>query len=97
MNQDQVSGKVDQVAGKVKQKVGETFGNQDLANRGLADQATGAAKETWGNVKEAANENTNDTRDRISQSVENVKNRLNEKIDAAKEEDRRNEVANRTA
>ena len=54
MNKDQVAGKVDQVAGKVKQGVGEAVGNDNLANRGVADQVKGAAKETWGNVKDAA-------------------------------------------
>jgi uncharacterized protein YjbJ (UPF0337 family) len=57
MNKDQVSGKLDQVAGKVKEKVGETVGNQHLANEGLADQVKGAAKETWGNAKEVAHDN----------------------------------------
>ncbi len=54
MNKDQVTGKVEQAAGKVKQSVGETLGNQKLANQGVADQVKGAAKETWGNVKDAA-------------------------------------------
>ena len=54
MNKDQVTGKVEQVAGRVKQGVGETLGNQNLANQGVADQVKGAAKETWGNVKDAA-------------------------------------------
>ncbi|MHB8388965.1 MAG: CsbD family protein, partial [Acidobacteriaceae bacterium] len=57
MNKDQVEGKTDQVAGKIKQKVGEAVGNDNLANRGVADQVKGAAKETWGNVKDAANQN----------------------------------------
>ena len=54
MNKDQVTGKVEQAAGRVKQGVGEAIGNQKLANQGLADQVKGAAKETWGNVKDAA-------------------------------------------
>src|SRR5277367_5210567 len=54
MNKDQVTGKVEQVAGRVKQGVGETVGNQKLANQGVADQVKGAARETWGNVKDAA-------------------------------------------
>ena len=56
MNKHQISGKFDQAAGKLKQKAGEATGNQDLANRGVADQVKGAAKETWGNVKETAHE-----------------------------------------
>ena len=46
MNKDQVSGKVDQAVGKVKQNVGEAVGNQNLANKGVADQVKGAVKET---------------------------------------------------
>ena len=41
MNKEEVSGKFDQVAGKVKQKVGETVGNQKLANSGAAEQIKG--------------------------------------------------------
>ena len=55
MNKDQVGGKIDQTVGKVKQKVGETVGNQHLANEGVADRAKGAVRETWGNVKDDAN------------------------------------------
>lgn len=44
MNKDQVTGKADQVAGKIKQSVGEAVGNENLANRGVADQVKGAAK-----------------------------------------------------
>jgi uncharacterized protein YjbJ (UPF0337 family) len=41
MNKDQVTGKVEQAAGRVKQGVGETLGNQKLANQGVADQVKG--------------------------------------------------------
>jgi uncharacterized protein YjbJ (UPF0337 family) len=92
MNKDQISGKFDQATGKVKEKVGETVGNQHLANEGLADQVKGAAKETWGNAKEVAKDNAdaqhreaernaNDTRERISNKVQDMKERVNEKID----------------
>ena len=101
MNKDQISGKVDQVAGKIKQGVGEAVGNQDLADRGVVDQAKGAVKETWGNVKDAADKNTlddaNDTCEKISNKVDDVKNRVNEKIDAAKEQYREKKASNRTA
>jgi uncharacterized protein YjbJ (UPF0337 family) len=80
VNKDQVSGKVEQAVGKVKQSVGETLGNERLANQGVVDQAKGAAKETWGNAKDAANEvkqsrqnaatdKAHERRNRISQSV----------------------------
>ena len=101
MNKDQVEGKVDQVTGKVKQGVGEAVGNDDLANRGVADQVKGAAKETWGNVKDAADKSheqqAHNTRESISQKVEDTKNRVNDKIDAIKEQHRMNDVSNRTA
>ena len=48
MNKDQVSGKVDQAVGKVKQGVGEAVGDQNLANKGVLDQAKGVVKETLG-------------------------------------------------
>lgn len=100
MDKDQVAGKFDQAVGKVKEKAGETFGNEKLANQGLADQVKGSAKETWGNVKDATNTSTTDravndtttgtheTRNSISDSVQNVKNKVNEKIDEYKEEHR---------
>jgi uncharacterized protein YjbJ (UPF0337 family) len=101
VNKDQVAGKVDQVTGKVKQGVGEAVGNDDLANRGLADQVKGAAKETWGNVKDAANKSheqqAHDTRENISRKVEDTKNRVKDKIDAIKEEHRMKDVSNRSA
>src|ERR1035438_3937096 len=56
VNKDQVSGKAEQALGKVKQSVGETLGNEKLANQGVVDQAKGAAKETWGKAKDAAKE-----------------------------------------
>lgn len=100
MNKDQVSGKFDQAVGKVKQGVGEAVGNDEMANRGAADQVKGAAKETWGNVKDAANKTASDeahnTRENISRNVQDVKDKVNEKIDAAKERHRVDEV-NRTA
>lgn len=43
MNKDKVKGKVEQAVGKVERSIGETVGNQDLANRGVVDQAIGAA------------------------------------------------------
>ena len=62
MNKDQVSGKVDQAVGKVKQTVGEAVGNQNLANKGVAEQVKGAAKETWGDAKDAAKQIHESTR-----------------------------------
>ncbi len=89
MNKDEIAGKADQVIGKVKQGVGEAVGNENLANRGVADQAKGAAKETWGNVKDVANKNASDdahdTRHNISRKIEDVKDRVNEKVNSLKD------------
>ncbi len=105
MDKDQVAGKFDQAVGKVKEKTGEAIGNERLANSGVADQVKGAAKETWGNVKDATGTSTTDrtvhdaptgaheTRSSISDSVQNMKNKVNEKIDDYKDEHRRKESA----
>lgn len=92
MNKDQVSGKFDQATGKVKEKVGETVGNQHLANEGLADQIKGAAKETWGNAKDVAHhnaeenrreaeQNASDARERVAHKAQDMKARVNERIE----------------
>jgi uncharacterized protein YjbJ (UPF0337 family) len=54
MTRDQVAGKVEHAMGHVKQAIGEAIGSQKLANEGVTDQVKGAARETWGNVKDAA-------------------------------------------
>src|SRR6202021_3346243 len=73
MNTQKVEGKFDQVAGKIKQSVGEAVGNQKLANSGVADQVKGAAKETWGNAKDAAAVATDDARTRTDVKTEDYK------------------------
>jgi uncharacterized protein YjbJ (UPF0337 family) len=96
MNKEQVEGKVDQAVGKVKQSVGEAVGSQNLANKGVVDQAKGAAKETWGNAKDAANKIADSKKDsvdvqadqkrgQISQSIENAKEKVKDKIEDFKE------------
>src|ERR1022692_5057581 len=96
VNKDQVSGKAEQALGKVKQSVGETFGNEKLANQGVVDQAKGAVKETWGHAKDAAeevqqshqnaaNDKAHERRNKLSQSVKNAKDKASEKIEEFKE------------
>jgi uncharacterized protein YjbJ (UPF0337 family) len=96
VNEDQIFGKIQQAVGKVKQGVGETLGNEKLANQGVVDQLKGAAKETWGNAKDASKEaqqshlkvatdKAHERRNKISQSVQNAKEKANEKIDELKE------------
>jgi vacuolar-type H+-ATPase subunit H len=76
--------------------LGKLSATRDLANQGVVDQAKGAAKETWGNAKDAAKEvqqshqNAATTRHmkggpRLSQSVQNAENKASEKIDEFKE------------
>jgi uncharacterized protein YjbJ (UPF0337 family) len=62
MATETVTGKFDQLKGKVKQSVGEAVGNDRLANSGVVDQVKGAAKEAWGNTKDAAHAVSNDAR-----------------------------------
>ncbi|MGC2399682.1 MAG: CsbD family protein [Acidobacteriaceae bacterium] len=99
MNKDQVTGKVERVAGRVKQGVGEAVGDQKLANQGVADQVKGAARETWGNVKDAAavtadnrekeaQHQANNARADVRRRVETVHEAVNDKIDAHKEAER---------
>jgi|SRR5580693_3113447 uncharacterized protein YjbJ (UPF0337 family) len=85
MNTDKVEGKFDQVAGKIKQKVGETVGNQKLANAGVADQVKGAAKETWGHAKDAASAVNDDTQARARVQGDDWKTRSEEKAHELRE------------
>ncbi len=76
MNTEKVEGKFDQVAGKIKQSVGEAIGSQKLANAGAAEQIKGAAKETWGKAKDAADAAREDNRSRASAEGEDLKHRV---------------------
>lgn len=99
MNKDQVAGKVEHAAGHVKQAVGEAIGNQKLANQGVADQIKGAAKETWGNAKDAADvtatrrqheaeRSANEKRTTAGAKVDELTQKINDKIDAHKTNER---------
>lgn len=86
MNKETVEGKFDQAAGAVKQKVGETFGNQKLANSGVADQIKGAAKETWGKVKDVAGERRDDASAQADVKKDDLKARAEEKAEHLRDE-----------
>jgi uncharacterized protein YjbJ (UPF0337 family) len=99
MDKDQVAGKFDQGIGKAKEKLGETVGNQRLANQGVADQVKGAAKETWGNAKDAARtthdrhaadaeDAANAKREHVTDKVAEMKKKANDKIDDFKDRER---------
>jgi uncharacterized protein YjbJ (UPF0337 family) len=85
MNTERVEGKFDQVAGKVKQSVGEAVGNERLANSGVADQVKGAAKETWGNAKDAAQVVHDDRTARARAEDEDLKSRTENSAHNARE------------
>jgi uncharacterized protein YjbJ (UPF0337 family) len=99
MTRDQVAGKVEHAMGHLKQAIGEAISNQKLANEGVADQAKGAARETWGNVKDAATvsadrherevqESANAARSNVSTRIDEFQNKVNEKIEAHKTKER---------
>lgn len=79
MNTEKIQGKYDQVAGKIKQRVGEAVGNQNLANSGVAEQIKGAAKESWGHAKDAADAVKTDTQTRADIKGENLRANAEEK------------------
>ena len=85
MNKDEITGKIEQVVGKTKQGVGEAVGSDKLANEGVAEQVTGAAKEIQDFRKEAATEKMDEKRGQISQAVTDAKKKAKEKIDEFKE------------
>ena len=81
------------------QGVGEALGNQKLANQGVADQVKGVAKETWGNVKDAAavtadrhhkeaERKADDARAGVREKVDEIHDNVNERIDAHKANER---------
>lgn len=99
MDKDQISGKFDQAVGKAKTKLGDAMGNDKLANQGVAEQVKGAAKETWGNVKDAARtahdrhmaeteDSASAKREGITDKVAEMKKKANEKIDDFKNRER---------
>jgi len=85
MNIDKAEGKFDQVAGKVKQRVGEAIGNQKMANAGAAEQIKGAAKETWGHAKDAANAVNEDNQTKARVEGESLKALAEEKAHDVRE------------
>jgi uncharacterized protein YjbJ (UPF0337 family) len=105
MDKDQVAGKFEQTVGKAKEKLGDAVGNQKLANQGVADQVKGAAKETWGNAKDAARtthdrhvakteDSASVNRERVTDKVAEIKKKVNDKIDNFKDRERDKHAAN---
>ncbi len=70
MNIDEIKGKVQSGFGKAESAVGEAIGSENLKNAGAEDQLKGAAKETWGNAKDAVHATT----DTISNNASETRN-----------------------
>lgn len=85
MNKEQITGKFDQAAGRIKQKAGEAVGNQKLANSGVADQIKGAAKETWGRVKDTADDVRKTAETRIEAEKDDRKRQAEDQADNTRE------------
>ena len=88
-----IAGKWNEAAGSVKQSLGETFGNEKLANEGAAEELKGHAQETWGAVKEGASDlkaqnqpkagsEAHDVREKITSTAANVKEHIEAGIDS---------------
>jgi uncharacterized protein YjbJ (UPF0337 family) len=88
LDKDRVTGKIDQAVGKAKQKIGDAVGNDRLANQGVADQVKGSAKETVGNVTDAAHETAAADRETASEHITDAKNKINSKIENFKDRER---------
>lgn len=105
MDKDRVAGKFDRTIGKAKEKLGDAVGNQKLANQGVADQLKGAAKETWGNMKDAArtahdrhtaeaSRAAGANRERFTAKVTEMKKKVNDTIDNLKDRERDQHASN---
>ena len=75
-----LKGKYDQVAGSVKQGLGEMTHNDNLANKGAAQQVKGHAEEAWGSVKSAASTSAHDTKVRHEETGEHKAHDVRESI-----------------
>ncbi len=64
MNMDDLKGKVQSGFGKAESAVGGVIGSESLKDAGAEDQLKGAAKETWGNAKDAVHATTDTVHDK---------------------------------
>ena len=55
MNQDTLKGTLQKIGGRIEESAGALVGDQGLKVAGQEDQLKGAAREAWGNVKDAGN------------------------------------------
>ncbi|WP_198969378.1 CsbD family protein [Xylophilus sp. ASV27] len=65
MNKHQVEGRVEQVKGKIKEVAGKVVGNERLEGEGLADQAEGKVRASYGDTKEAVKDGIKRSADKL--------------------------------
>jgi uncharacterized protein YjbJ (UPF0337 family) len=53
MNSDTIKGSLQKVGGRIEEAAGALTGDESLKIAGQEDQIKGAAREAWGNVKDA--------------------------------------------
>ncbi len=58
MNKDQVKGRVEQAAGKTKKGFGKVFGNKEMEQEGMLQDANGKIQAGYGDVKEEIKKST---------------------------------------
>ncbi|HVZ18162.1 MAG TPA: CsbD family protein [Terriglobales bacterium] len=64
MDKDRIEGKTNDVAGRIKRQVGEWTGDENLQSEGALGQAKGKVQNTWGKVKDAARDASEDLKNR---------------------------------
>jgi uncharacterized protein YjbJ (UPF0337 family) len=52
MNKDQIKGRVDEAAGKIKKETGKLLNDEELKQKGRAQEVGGKVRSTYGDVKE---------------------------------------------
>jgi uncharacterized protein YjbJ (UPF0337 family) len=55
MNEDNLKGPLQKIGGRIEEAAGALTGDHELKEAGREDQIKGAAREAWGNVKDAGN------------------------------------------
>jgi uncharacterized protein YjbJ (UPF0337 family) len=64
-NRDELEGKSGSIKGKVEQAAGDLTDNQDLHDKGVADEAAGKTQETFGKARRKVGEALDDLADDI--------------------------------
>ena len=64
-NKDEIRGKGDQIKGNVEKKLGDLNGDEDLRDRGEADEAAGNVEEGAGKARRKVGEAIKDVGDKL--------------------------------